>query len=140
MSFCKFGGGGMVGRFILYYAGSRNTAVGRSNRRRRSVRGSTTADPESKSPHQQRTRKPRQSEIESYAVPKGRTTKKDPAARPNGRKVEERPRGGCRFGLASRADPASEEIQSPQQNLRAAQKFAHPWTLSRIEGAPSIQY
>jgi len=78
----------MVGSFILYHAESRNTAMERSIRRRREwrVRGSAAAGPKSKSPHQQRTRKPRQSEIESYAVPKGRK-KEDPAARPSGRKV-----------------------------------------------------
>jgi len=50
------------------------------------ARGSAAAGPESKSPHQ-RTRRPRQSEIESYAVLKGRSTKEDLAARPSGRKV-----------------------------------------------------
>jgi len=43
--------------------------------------------PRVKVAHPQRTRRPRQSEIESYAVPKGRSTKEDPAARPSGRKV-----------------------------------------------------
>jgi len=121
VSFCESGGGGMDGRFILYYAGSRNTAVRRSNGRRREWRGSAVAGPESKSPHQQW--RPRQSEMESYAIPKREEYEGGPrraAERKEGPQVGEGPRGGCRFGLASRADPASEEIQSSQQDLRAA--------------------
>jgi len=55
----------MVGSFILYRAESRNTAMERSMRRRREchAQGSAAAGPESKSPHQQRIRRPRQSDI-----------------------------------------------------------------------------
>jgi len=114
----------MVGRFILYYAGSRNTAVERSSRRRREwrVRGSAAAGLESKSPHQQRTRRPRQFEIESYAVPNGRSTKEDPAARKESPQVGEGSRGGCRFSLAGRILPLKKfsfpnKIYGPRKSL-----------------------
>jgi len=102
-------------------------------RREWRARGSVAAGSESKSPHQQQIRRPRQSEIESYAVPRGRRTKEDPAARPSGRKVLRSAKDLEEDAvLACRADPASERIQSPQQDLRAAQEFSHPWTLPRI--------
>jgi len=147
VSFCKSGGGGMVGRFILYYAGSRNTAVRRSNGRRREwrARGSAAADLESKSPHQQRTRRRRQSERESYAVPKREEYEGGPrraAERKEGPHVGEECRGGCRFGLASRADPASEEIVSPTRSTGRAKVCTSLDSTKdlRIEGVPSIQY
>jgi len=63
------------------------------------------------------------------------------AERKEGPQVGKGPRGGYRFGLASRANLASERIQSPNK-IYGPRKSFHPWTLSKIYGsvAPSIQY
>jgi len=122
----------MVGSFILYYAGSRNTAMERSIRRRREwrARGSAAASPESKSPHQQWIRRPRQSDIESYVIPRGRRTKEYPAAWPSGRKVprsaKDLEEDAVSAWSAGRILPLKEFSLPTRRRLQTVQEFPHP--------------
>jgi len=130
----------MVGRFILYTRGA-----GALLRKGASGEGESGVPEEvpPQAPNQSRPisngpvarRRPRQFETGSLAVSKGRSTKEDPAARTSGRKVP-RSKKDLEEDAVS-AWPAERillltKIQFPQQDLRAAQKFAHPWALPRI--------
>jgi len=74
-------------------------------------------------------RRSRHAERRSYAIPKREDYEGGPrraAERSEGPKVEVGPRGGCRLDLASRADPASEDSQSPLMRFTGRTTVARP--------------
>jgi len=132
---------------FLYHAGSRSTVRKRSIRRRREwrARGSAAAGPESKSPHQQQIRRPRQPGMVCEVMRLQRDSiREDPAARPSGRKVprsaKDQEEDVVSAWPAGRILPPT-ELRS-RRDRGAAPEFSHPWSLTGIygliEGASSI--
>jgi len=112
------------------------------------ARGSAAAGPESKSPHQQRTGCQKEAPTVGngkFGGSKREQYKGGPrraAERKEGPQVGVGPRGGCRLGLASRTDPASENSVSPTRSTGRAEIYTFLGSIQdpRIEGAPNIRY
>jgi len=89
-------------------------------------------------------RRPRQFEIENLDAKreKHKGGLRRVAERKEGPQVGVGPRGGCRLGLASRTDPASENSVSPTRSTGRAEIYTFLGSIQdpRIEGAPNIRY